>query len=594
MAESDALNQNANRQQRKYRSSLIAADLQKRRAALVAAGAMEADSGQPIEQMSMADRANLDARYQTLEQSQALPNAPAQGQQAPADISQRANNKVSALAGFAAKSAGAAAALKAARDKLPATSKFKNASETTNLIQGFDNQTVKATRAANKSVQTRASQTQPSSLTPRPMTRAEALMAKSKENEAAFNGMRAKQEKEFYANLKTLSKEDRDAVLQLATRNLQRNEGTKLIDPEQERRVAMTNDSMPKGARFDYMKTWERGKNDGSDPNYRPGTVTGKVVTDASGKVVGTSTFTKAQSDAYDAKPVVNQGAAMPLDMATQQQILKEHPEIGRAGSPENKLFLGEFEKSDRSPKAAMQIASTAKEYANPENIVSTIIAEENKNKGTGKPSAPTFDAITPKTPLENAMVSHATAAPGPFAGLTAAAMTAAANATQAERAQPIIATNESTAAIQEQTKNAELASKAKAGQESAAQAATDKATDATRANLRAKRDLYSAQNPSIPWEMNPERANINRMEETGAAPISQPQPVQNIAPRNMTPAGSPGSAGVPQAGVNPSARLPQPATSAVPNSPAMMPTLDEEARKKALAASKPLTLSFA
>jgi hypothetical protein len=114
---------------------------------------------------------------------------------------ERLGNKAKALSGYAEKSAGAAAALKAARDKLPATSRQKNqtqaAKPTDNtaasvgmgapiggiatgaamkmaqqatqqpdtlsdkadaLIQKFDNQTTQATKDANKAVQSQVSQ----------------------------------------------------------------------------------------------------------------------------------------------------------------------------------------------------------------------------------------------------------------------------------------------------------------------------------------------------------------------------------------------------------------------------------------------------
>lgn len=110
------------------------------------------------------------------------------------------------------------------------------------------------------------------------------------------------------------------------------------------------------------------------------------------------------------------------------------------------------------------------------------------------------FDALTPKTKGENAMVSHATAAPGPFAGLTAAAMTGAANATQAMRAQPAINAQEGMGDIQQQTESANLGNAAKKEQGAAQQTAEQMALEEEKKKNAASHALYRAKSGGLPY----------------------------------------------------------------------------------------------
>lgn len=506
--ESDAINQNATRQQGKYRSSQIAADLHRRRAALVNAGVMEADSGQPIEQMSARDHAILDAKYRALEQSkEALPSAPMQGP--------------------------------------------------TRTGQALD--------------------------TPRPMSRAEALMKKSNDNEAAFNGMRAKQDKEFYTNLNQLPKEDRDAVLQLATRGLKKNEGTKLVDPVQEERIAMERNTAPTGAGISYRKGAETGRGDGTDPNYQPGKTLGKVVT--GGKYqegIASSTFTNAQSDAYDTKPVVNQGPPQQrtnLPMADQQKIMTEFPDIARAGTKANEIFVADYKKSN-NPAEAMDIARNATEAA--------AMDDPKGNAATDALEGMKYDKQNAIKAAAAKLNPNATTDAPVARGSTMKDRLARVQAPKPASPAPLNTGQEIGKTITELP--GKVSNPIAEGFDRGATFIDNVAAGITGGEpATPKWDALTQPPPSPEYTaIKQQRAAMN------AAPIAQPQPLKNIAQPNMTPKGQPGSAGVPQAGVNPSANLSQPATSAVPNSPATVPSLDEEARKKALAGNKPLQFNFA
>jgi hypothetical protein len=110
------------------------------------------------------------------------------------------------------------------------------------------------------------------------------------------------------------------------------------------------------------------------------------------------------------------------------------------------------------------------------------------------------FDALTPKTKGENAMVSHATAAPGPFAGLTAAAMTGVANATQAARAQPAINAAEGIGEIQQQTESANLGNAATKEQGAAQKTAEQMALEEEKKKNAASHALYRAKSGGLPY----------------------------------------------------------------------------------------------
>ena len=212
----------------------------------------------------------------------------------------------------------------------------------------------------------------------------------------------------------------------------------------------------------------------------------------------------KQASDAYNAMPQEQLGqpaqAGPPASgLPTRDAIAAQSPIEQMMKPPTSPMMKAAYANRPPPPQPlgsaeTGQLASNAPQWAKD----SPLAGVSTEKDAPLQPSP--FDALTPKTKVENAMVSHATAAPGPFAGLTAAAMTGAANATQAMRAQPAINAQEGMGDIQQQTESANLGNAAKKEQGAAQQTAEQMALEEEKKKNAASHALYRAKSGGLPY----------------------------------------------------------------------------------------------